>query len=178
MLACLGLPPGKKSRTIAPPSMAFSRRDYMRGLVDADGSVGVTATGLPFISFTTASPEMIKFFCGAVFDVTGQRRTVNPNTRDGLYNFMLMREAAVALISWLYYDGCLALQRKYAKAKQASRWERPAGMKVGPPRKAWTAEQDRIVQEMTVSEAARALGRTEDSVRLRRWRLRRASGPV
>jgi hypothetical protein len=176
MLACLGLPPCRKSGAIAPPSMAFSRRDYMRGLIDADGSVGITSAGLPFVGFTTASPEMSRFVCDTAFDVTGERRTVNPNTRDGVYNFMLTREAAVTLASWLYYDGCLALRRKHAGAEQASRWRRPPGMKVRPPRQAWTAEHDRVVQEMGISEAAGVLGRTEQSVRLRRWRLRQASG--
>ncbi|MFF4706221.1 hypothetical protein ACWC4D_10565 [Streptomyces sp. NPDC001288] len=36
----LGLPYGSKSRTVAPPTVAFARRDYLRGVVDADGSVG------------------------------------------------------------------------------------------------------------------------------------------
>ncbi|MGW1909949.1 LAGLIDADG family homing endonuclease [Streptomyces sp. NPDC002076] len=51
----LGLPYGSKSKTIAPPDAEFSRRDYLRGLIDADGSVGFTSRGFPFVSLTTAS---------------------------------------------------------------------------------------------------------------------------
>ncbi|MGW3505667.1 hypothetical protein ACWDMY_34110 [Streptomyces globisporus] len=51
----LGLPYGRKSRKITPPRVEFSRRDYLRGVIDADGSVGHTGQGLPFVSLTTAS---------------------------------------------------------------------------------------------------------------------------
>jgi hypothetical protein len=58
----LGLPVGKKSRIVQPPAGPFSTNDYLRGLVDADGSVGVTSLGLPFVSFTTASEDLRDFF--------------------------------------------------------------------------------------------------------------------
>jgi hypothetical protein len=47
-LAELGLPAGRKSMTIAPPHSPHSARDYLRGLVDGDGSVGFTAKGSRF----------------------------------------------------------------------------------------------------------------------------------
>jgi hypothetical protein len=43
----LGLPYGRKSKTITPPRGEFSPRDYLRGIIDADGSVGFTSKGLP-----------------------------------------------------------------------------------------------------------------------------------
>ncbi|MFC8364276.1 hypothetical protein ACFUIY_30910 [Streptomyces griseorubiginosus] len=46
----LGLPYGRKSRQIAPPTVVFSGRDYLRGLIDADRSVGRVDQGIPFIS--------------------------------------------------------------------------------------------------------------------------------
>ncbi|WP_324614335.1 hypothetical protein [Streptomyces kebangsaanensis] len=51
----LGLPYGRKSKTISPPRGEFSHRDYLRGVIDADGSVGYTGKGFPFVSLTTAS---------------------------------------------------------------------------------------------------------------------------
>ncbi|MFI1368289.1 hypothetical protein [Streptomyces griseochromogenes] len=45
----LGLPYGRKSKTIAPPNVEFPRCDYLRGLIDADGSVGFTSKGFPFV---------------------------------------------------------------------------------------------------------------------------------
>ncbi len=46
-LNALGLPYGRKSKTIAPPRGRFSRRDYVRGIIDADGSVGFTSRDSP-----------------------------------------------------------------------------------------------------------------------------------
>jgi hypothetical protein len=46
-LSELGLPHGRKSKRIAPPRVDFSRRDYLRGVIDADGSVGRTSEGFP-----------------------------------------------------------------------------------------------------------------------------------
>ncbi|MEU8098013.1 hypothetical protein [Streptomyces rubiginosohelvolus] len=51
----LGLPYGRKSKKITPPRVEFSRRDYLRGVIDADGSVGHTGQGLPFVSLTCLS---------------------------------------------------------------------------------------------------------------------------
>ncbi|MEU6971349.1 LAGLIDADG family homing endonuclease [Kitasatospora aureofaciens] len=57
-LQALGLPVGRKSEIIAPPRVPFSERDYLRGLIDADGSVGRTSQDLPFVSLTTKSDAL------------------------------------------------------------------------------------------------------------------------
>jgi hypothetical protein len=80
----LGLPCGRKSAIIAPPPEPFSHRDYLRGLFDADGSVGFTGTGLPFLSIVTASPAIAGFTCQEMLRVTGARRSARPNKRDGV----------------------------------------------------------------------------------------------
>jgi len=41
----LGLPPGPKAQTVCPPPGPLSERDYLRGLIDGDGSVGFTSAG-------------------------------------------------------------------------------------------------------------------------------------
>jgi hypothetical protein len=43
----LGPPVGRKSQIVRPPALPFSEVDYLRGIIDADGSVGFTASGLP-----------------------------------------------------------------------------------------------------------------------------------
>ncbi|MFD5655064.1 LAGLIDADG family homing endonuclease [Streptomyces sp. NPDC127039] len=40
---------------MSPPHGEFASRDYLRGLIDADGSVGFTRRGMPFISLSTSS---------------------------------------------------------------------------------------------------------------------------
>ena len=120
----LGIPVGRKSRVVQPPSVPFSTNDYLRGLVDADGSVGVTSLGLPFVSFTTASEGLRDFFLSQCRDLPGQPRHVARNTRDGVFNPMATRECAVDLSGRIYYQNCLALERKVTAARRAMNWTR------------------------------------------------------
>ncbi|MEV5574358.1 LAGLIDADG family homing endonuclease [Spirillospora sp. NPDC052269] len=170
-LESLGLPPGKKSAIIEPPRRPFSEPDYVRALIDADGSVGYTGKGLPFVSFTTASPRLMAYVCDKVFEVTGVRRTVRPNKRDDIYNLLLTCDSAVKFARWIYYEGCLALERKYVKAVEVIAWARPPDMKRAAPRRSWTSREDEMVLAMSTAEAAEKLGRTEKSVNIRRYRL-------
>jgi hypothetical protein len=120
----LGIPVGRKSRVVQPPSVPFSTNGYLRGLVDADGSVGVTSLGLPFVSFTTASEGLRDFFLSQCRDLPGQPRHVARNTRDGVFNPMATRECAVDLSGRIYYQNCLALERKVTAARRAMNWTR------------------------------------------------------
>lgn len=55
----IGLPIGKKSEIVSTPVVPFSEIDFWRGMIDRDGSVGVTGKSIPYVSFTTTS-EFIK----------------------------------------------------------------------------------------------------------------------
>ncbi|MFE5588698.1 hypothetical protein [Streptomyces sp. NPDC056549] len=175
----LGLPYGKKSKKITPPRVAFSRRDYVRGVIDADGSVGFTGQGLPFVSLTTASTAIGAYLCHYAKKVTGAERQIKRNTRDGVYNVLYTKEAAVQLAAHLYYPGCLALERKKANAATIQAWVRPADMKVAPPRRRWSAADDRELLRLgDPAAAAVALDRTEQSCFMRLWRLRTGQTPM
>jgi hypothetical protein len=168
----LGLPVGRKSEQIGPPAVPFSDADYLRGLVDADGSVAFTSRGsLPFISLTTASAAIKDYFIQSCPKEIGRPRKSQRNRRDDMFNVMAMQEAAVGLASVLYYKGSLALDRKARAAHLVQAWKRPAGMKIMSPRP-WDAAQDEIAVNHCVEEAARLLDRSERSVSLRRWRIR------
>ncbi|MEV0324746.1 hypothetical protein [Streptomyces sp. NPDC050659] len=81
----LGLPYGRKSKKIAPPRVEFSRRDYLRGVIDADGAVGyTTGQGFPFISLTTASTAVGVYLCRYARMLTGAERLIKRNARDGI----------------------------------------------------------------------------------------------
>lgn len=177
-LAELGLPAGRKSETVAPPLNAFSTRDYLRGLVDGDGSVGFTGTGRPFLAFTTASRALADYFCAQALSVAGAYRSVNANARDGVYNPMVSGEPAAVLAGWLYGDVGLALERKREAATRVARWTRPTGMRARPHAGArrWTAEEDADVFNGSVREAASRLSRSERSISIRRFRLRGSAG--
>ncbi|MFI9100018.1 hypothetical protein ACIGXA_05805 [Streptomyces fildesensis] len=169
----LGLPYGKKSVKVAPPRVRFSRRDYLRGVIDADGAVGYTGQGFPFISLTTASTALGAYLCYYAKTITGARRTIKRNTRDGIYNILYTKEAASQLGADLYYPGCLALERKRVAASSLAAWERPADMKVISDQRRWKAWEDRVLLKLCDAErAAESLGRTQKSCHMRLWRLR------
>jgi hypothetical protein len=175
----LGLPYGRKSKNIAPPRVPFSRRDYLRGIIDADGSVGHTAQGFPFVSLTTSSTAVGAYLCRYAVKVTGSQRIIKRNTRDGVYNILYTKEAAQLLSADLYYPGCLALERKLTAATSLGAWKRPADMKIVPDRRRWKDCEDRILlQHSNGASAAQALGRTEQSCNLRLWRLRSGRVPL
>ncbi|MFJ3810576.1 hypothetical protein ACIPWE_29985 [Streptomyces sp. NPDC090073] len=175
----LGLPYGRKSKTIASPTVVFSRRDYLRGLIDADGSVGFTGKGAPFISLVTASSAIASCMSDFGRDVTGAERNLKRNARDGLYNLLYRMEVAQRLVAELYYPGCLSLERKHAVADSLSDWVRPPGMRAAYIRRRWTETEDRILLELNCPRAAaEALGRTTRSCDLRLWRLRTGQVPT
>ncbi len=116
---------------------------------------------------------MAEFFCSQVLGVTGARRTVNRNRRDGVFNPMVTSEPAALLAAWAYPPGCLALDRKRRAAEAAASWVRPATMRRPSVRRRWTREQDEVLLATPDDRvAAERLGRTEASVQMRRWRSR------
>ncbi|MFE7410498.1 hypothetical protein [Streptomyces laurentii] len=168
----LGLPYGRKSRNITPPRVPFSRPDYLRGLIDADGSVGFTKDGLPFVGLTTQSTAIAVYLCRYTRLTLDIPKLPGRNKRDRIYNIMYVREAAVALAQHLYTPGALALDRKKVKAVEVSSWQRPADAPAPIRRRSWTTLEDRVLLDAaSIKEAAAALGRTEQSCNLRRWRL-------
>ncbi|MEV6580621.1 hypothetical protein AB0M92_20920 [Streptomyces sp. NPDC051582] len=177
----LGLPYGRKSATITPPRVEFSRPDYLRGVVDADGSVGFTGQGFPFVSLTTASTAVGAYLCHYAKKITGAERRIKRNARDGIYNIVYTKEAAVQLAGHLYYPGCLALLRKQTAADSLASWQRPAGMRIAPPRRRWSQADDRLLLLLQLDDpatAARAMDRTEQSCTMRLWRLRSGRAPM
>lgn len=175
----LGLPYGRKSKTIAPPHVEFSSRDYLRGIVDADGSVGYTSRGFPFVSLTTASTAIAAHLCFYAGKVTGAERTLRRNTRDSIYNILYTNENAQKLAADLYYEECLSLERKQTSAAALSAWVRPEGMRFAPERRHWTAHEDRVLLRLNNhAAAATELGRTAKSCNIRLWRLRTGQVPM
>jgi hypothetical protein len=120
---------GRKSAIITPPAHPISRPDYVRGLIDADGAIGFTAKGYPFISIALCSDAMAQFYQGVIWNVCGVHRNTKRNSRDGVFNIMVASSAAVRLAQWLYpSDDCLSLKRKRVAAQVVRSWRIPADM--------------------------------------------------
>jgi hypothetical protein len=147
-------------------------------MIDADGSVGFTGKGFPFISLTTASTAMASYICAYAKEVTGAERIPKRNSRDDIYNVLYTMEVAQRLAAELYYPGCLSLDRKRAAAASLTAWARPAGMRSAYTKRRWTDHEDRILLKLnSPTAAAVALGRTVQSCNLRLWRLRSGQVP-
>ena len=157
-IKALGLPVGKKSAIIAPPKGHFSKVGYYRGIIDGDGSLGITATKIPFISLVTDSDDLKDAYCELIFGVCGVNKSCKRNKRDNIYNICLYKEGAQALIKYLYPDDCLALQRKIDKAKEALAWVRPKDMRRRITEiKRWTSEQEEFILTHSVEESMNVL---------------------
>lgn len=172
----LGLPYGKKSKIISTPTVPFSEIDYWRGVIDGDGSLGLTANQYPFLSLITTSPFLHCAYTEFLFQKIGQRKITTPNKRDKAFNICVFKENAQKLIGELYYPGCICLDRKLKSAEMVNAWVRPSDMvkKTWAVRK-WTSKEDAIVLKFPYQKAAEKLGRTERSVKTRAWRLRLAT---
>jgi hypothetical protein len=96
-----GMPYGKKSKIVKPPLHLkdLSIEDYLRGLYDADGSVGFTAKGFPFLSLTTQSTEIAEYVINYIAKITGKPiKKMSSPKRDDVYNIMITKETAVEMI--------------------------------------------------------------------------------
>jgi hypothetical protein len=166
-----GFPVGKKSEIIKTPCAPFSPADYFRGLIDGDGSLGLTANGFPFVSFVTKSPQIVGEYLNFVERVTGKTKTSLPNSRDKIHNVAIYKEDAQALVRQVYYKSCLTLPRKLRRAEAVLAWHRPSTMKRIPNKKFWNVEEDNFISANPIEVSMKALERSRSSIEMRLWRL-------
>lgn len=171
MLKSYGFPVGKKSDEIKPPVVEYCELDYIRGLIDGDGSIGMTSSGFPIFGFTTKSEILKDYILDFIYRYTGKEKNINRNKRDGCYNICLYKEDAIKITSLLYYDDALSIDRKYNNAKLIAGWKRPDNMKKINGRKKWMQEEDEYILSHTIDESAEKLNRSKKSVSIRVCRL-------
>jgi len=125
-----GFPVGKKDEIIEPPICeSYYKIDYIRGLIDGDGSLGLTGNGFPFLSLITKSDKIKDFYIDFIFEVTGKRKVLNRNKRGNAYNIGVYKEDAQKIVEIMYYDECICLKRKMNKSKEVLSWVRPPNMR-------------------------------------------------
>lgn len=172
----LGIPYGKKSQIISPPKVNFCERDYIRGLIDGDGSLGITKKRYPFISFLVKSEVLKNYLCDVIEESVREKKRLSRNKRDNTYNIMLNREKAQKFIRYLYYPGCLALKRKLKKAKEALEWKRPKNL-IRIFKNFWEPWEDEHILNHSIKESCNRLYRSERSIKMRLWRLKNHKAP-
>lgn len=168
------IPVGRKSNTISPPVNlpGYSEKDYIRGLIDSDGSLGITSENKPFISLCTQSEKIKDFILNSIFQVTGSEKRLTRNIRDGIYNISIFNEDAVLYTKYLYENSELYLDRKYNKYVEIISWIRTIPKKSSRT-KTWLESEDLIIKDksLSIKEKMSILNRSEDSIRMRYWRL-------
>ncbi len=139
-----GVPSGKKSNIIEPPKQKYSQFDYWRGIIDADGSLGITSQNMPFISLVTASDNLANAFMNFIFEHTGFKPEVKKNKRDEVFNIMLTNEKCQTIVKLLYYEKCLCLKRKYNSTLNVLNWIRPVDKPIRE-HSDWTKEEKELL---------------------------------
>lgn len=167
-----GIPCGRKSETISIPACSFSKDDYFRGLVDGDGSLGLTSKGFPFLSFVTKSAAIAEKCLVFLQSITGKEKFSAKNKRDHVFNIAVYKEDAQKVVQILYYENCLALPRKIQKSKEILTWQRPISMKKIENRKHWNAFEDKLILSNSIEIAMKKLDRSRNSIEMRLWRLK------
>ncbi|HEY8559997.1 MAG TPA: LAGLIDADG family homing endonuclease [Pyrinomonadaceae bacterium] len=166
-----GITYGRKSNVTSIPIGRFSKIDFYRGLIDGDGSMGLTNKGFPFLSFITASSKIAYEYLHFLKSITDKEKTAKQNTRDNVFNIAVYKEDAQKVVRKLYYENRLALPRKLIKAKEVLSWQRPATMRKVENRNRWTAVEDNFILSNSINDAMIKLGRSQKSIEMRLWRL-------
>lgn len=164
------IPYGKKSNIVKMPQ-GVKRNDYFRGIIDGDGSVGFTSNGYPFVSLVTDSEFLAKEYIQYIKDITNKEKHTTRNSRDGVFNICVLKEDAQKLVKDMYYENCLSLQRKYEKAKDILKWQRPKNMKVRISKR-WDDFQDEYILTHSIEDSMSKLNRSKNSICCRLNRLK------
>jgi len=170
----MGMPYGKKSEIITIPKVDYCERDYWRGIIDGDGSLGMTSNGFPFFSLVTSSEELKDAFLELIYKITNKVKNIKRNERDNIFNIVIFKEDAQKLTKYIYYNGCLGLERKIKASKEVVKWKRPLSMKkINFQRNRWTNVEDEFILNHSVEESMKKLSRTMKSIKIRIYRLQK-----
>ncbi len=167
-----GVPYGKKSDIIKPPDCDYSEHDYWRGIIDADGSIGMTSKGLPFISLVTASGDLYNAYITYLKENFNIHVDVKRNCRDNVFNITIGRENSQKIIQSLYYSNCIALDRKIALAQNVLKWKRPDNLPIKTKMPKWSQEEIELLYNNDVKTLKKLLPyRTETAIKVKKYRI-------
>ncbi len=170
-----GVPYGKKSNIIKPPPVEYLEHDYWRGIIDADGSLGITGQGLPYISLVTASEDLFRAYSKYLKINYNIILNLRRNTRDSVYNITISREKAQKIVKNLYYENCLSLNRKKESSKKVLSWVRPKSLKIKEKALNWEDFEIQILKSNSILNSIKLLPhRTESAIKLKKNRIKKS----
>lgn len=119
-----GYPIKDKTLSASIPSVEFHEIDFWRGVIDGDGSLGLTGTGLPFISLVTKSENLKTEYLKFLEKYLNLKKNVSRNKRDSVFNIMSNSGNAVKIAELLYSNNPqIYLERKYKKYLEILDWK-------------------------------------------------------
>ena len=168
-----GFPIENKTDNAGAPSTEYIEKDFWRGVIDGDGSLGFTKDGEPFVSLVTKSEKMKDDYLNFLFRVFSIQKKISRNNRDNVYNIVIKNEDAVNFVKFIYSDEKdLFLDRKYEKACSILKWKRT---KKKINRKPFSEEEIEYIKTHSVKECMKTLERTKASIEMKKYRLRQES---
>ena len=170
-MIAFGLPITDKTNMIGPPIQKYSKRDFWRGVIDGDGSLGFTGQGKPFVSLVTKSENLKVAYCNFLLEEFGIIKEISRNKRDNVYNIMVSNEEAQSLCRYLYNGAALYLDRKYNKALEILDWHRPEGSRKMSHR-LWTKEEEDFLLTHTLEESCNMLNRTKSAIKSHLYKIK------
>jgi hypothetical protein len=115
-LISYGYPIKNKSITASSPKvLVYDDVAFWRGYIDGNGSLGMTARGIPFVSATIKSEWLKSSYLVFIHKYLGIDLKVSRNKRDNIYNIMISNAGGEELAMLLYSNATVYLQRKYDK---------------------------------------------------------------
>ncbi len=103
--------------------------DFIRGLIDGDGCIGVK-NGYPYLSFCGTNlqlVELVKDLCcsyGSKVNVSLANGWKSQSYKLPFYSVAAAGQPVASLLHDVYYDGCFAMPRKLKKAQEGMKWRR------------------------------------------------------
>jgi hypothetical protein len=167
------VPHGRKSDIIEPPDNVDAI-SYIRGLVDADGSLGITGSGKPFISLCTSSEKLKEYFCNFVEEITGVKSVIKRNARDNIYNICIMNTKAKMLAECLFKNCPIGLERKNKQYENIINLQLKHTQNQTFKR-TWSDEEIEFVKTHTLEESITHINRSAKSIKIKLFRLRKGN---
>lgn len=94
---------------------------FGEGVIDGDGSLGLSCHDHCFISLVTASERLRNAYVSFVSPIIGYSPATQRNKRDGVYNICVFDEKAQKLAQALYGKATIAIPRKLEAASRVVR---------------------------------------------------------
>jgi hypothetical protein len=126
-----GFPNGNKQYSQSVPNISYNEVGFWRGIVDGNGSLGMTkGRKFPFLSLTTKSELLKNSYLDFLYNNFGIRKHPLRNRRDNIYNICINKEDAQIVSKFLYENSSLFIQRKYNNYLLLLKWVRPKNMPI------------------------------------------------